>query len=474
MNPFKIAIAGAAGVWAERCHAPAINELVSASFPARVVVIVELSDPLALTTTRGHSQAKTMIEFHSPTFIDASRGIHEALPRLDEVHAREGLDLLIVCTDPVAHLPYCSWAARNAVSFLCDKPICLMAHCSSQLSAASSIGQQFESLLSQIRVARMKNSSFRAATILRRRSLAPFLLAAQEIAAVYQQTGAPVRSMNVNNSVGVHFTSEEYLSRGAHGFLDGCGSLSFSPYHYLDVIAWFLSLAPGSATHLRIECPYIFRVEDCLATRTSAPLFHLLKVWPESDLVPIIPSHVAAAELDFLFTMRLLNCEEQTCGLITFSYNRTSYTSRKVRPHPDISNPGAHQEGGRMSQSFIDLHQGPCQSIRLLKNDAVFGRQRIRYERWLHPLLGASDYEERVFEDAYENNLTTPKRLVQDFIKLISGTVTEMDIPIVPSPLESQELTHRIYAACYEVLAEDAEARRKGSTVRTPRTVYLV
>jgi hypothetical protein len=478
MQPFKIAIAGAAGVWADHCHAPAINELFMAGFPVRVVAVAELGDPFFSTAAREHIRARQMIEMHRPSLIDASRGVREALADLDTVHAREGVDLLIVCTDPVAHFPYCRWAASNAVSFLCDKPITLVDKCSSQLAAASAISKQFDSLLSLIQSARAKNSRFRAATLLRRRSLAPFLLAAQEITSVYQATGSPVRSMNVGTSVGVHFTPDEYLSPGAHGFLDGCGSLSFSSYHYLDVIAWFLSLAPGSASHVRVECPYVLRVADCLATNVSSPLFLLLGAQAESGVTRDLPDHVAAAELDFFVTMRLLDDEEQPLGLITYSYNRTSYTARKIRPNQNIVNPGAHPDGGRMSQFLIDLHQGPCQSIRLLKNDAVFGSQRIRYERWAHPMLGADAYEERLFEDAYEGNLITPKGLVQDFIRLLSGTVTEADLAIVPSPVESQQLTHRIYAACYEILAEDAEARHGNSTkdgeCRSARTVDLV
>ncbi|HEX5758563.1 MAG TPA: Gfo/Idh/MocA family oxidoreductase [Thermoanaerobaculia bacterium] len=466
---FNIAIAGAAGVWGERCHAPAINELAAAGIPLRVVAIAELSDPLAIAAARGHSQVEQMIAVHRPTFVDARHGISEALAQLDSVHATHHLDLLIVCTDPIAHFTYCSWAARNAVSFLCDKPIVVVENCSSQLAAANEISTRFTILLDLIRGARARNNHFRAATLLRRRNLAPFALAASAIASVYGATRAPVRSLNVAVSGGVHFTSDEYRSSGAHGFLDGCGSLSFSSYHYLDVIAWFLSLAPGAITTLLIECPYVCRVADCLASGASGPLFQLLRV--ESGHDQALPQNVAAAELDFLIVMHLLDEALKPLGLVTYTFNRTSYTARTIRPSPSVANPGAHLKGGRMSQIVIDLHQGPCQSIRLLKNDVALGQQAIRYERWVHPMLSNPPYEELLFADAYEAETTTPKRLVEEFIKMLAGVVTEAEAISLPVPIESQELTHRLYAACYELLAQEAEdpSRNEGKRSHSRR-----
>jgi len=159
--------------------------------------------------------------------------------------------------------------------------------------------------------------------------------------------------MNIIVNGGLHRYPVEFLKAGAHGYLDGIGSLAHSSYHYIDVIAWYLQLAPGDATQIKITLPHIFRVKDYLNIKGYKALQKLINSDDEKlDKGINLPVSVLNSELDFTFHLQLLNKDNLPIGLISCTSNHTTYTPRKVKYNPIAIDHAHDRNGGRMSQIY--------------------------------------------------------------------------------------------------------------------------
>src|SRR5262249_1051778 len=150
------------------------------------------------------------------------------------------------------------------------------------------------------------NPNYRFCTPLRRRALSPFVTIAESLQSIHKRTGEGITYVNAIINSGVHRYPVEFLKGGAHGYLDGVGSLSHSSYHYLDVIAWYLQCAPGSIAKIGITLPYIIRVRDYIARQGYSQLLQL-NGENSSVVAPDItlPNRVLNAELDFTIHLHL-------------------------------------------------------------------------------------------------------------------------------------------------------------------------
>ena len=111
-----------------------------------------------------------------------------------------------------------------------------------------------------------------------------------------------------------------------------------------------------------------------------------------------------------------------------------------------------HKEGGRMSQIYYDIHQGPLQNWLLIKNDVVFEENRIAITQRKHPSLGPS-YKHEEYKDAYDKQTVTPTDLFVCFVKKCVGLPVSADHLAQLQFIEDQGLSHRIFSASYEQIA---------------------
>lgn len=107
-----------------------------------------------------------------------------------------------------------------------------------------------------------------------------------------------------------------------------------------------------------------------------------------------------------------------------------------------------------MSQIYFDIHQGSVQNWQLIKNDVVFGGDTIEITQRLHPALGKS-YSNTKFTNAYDKQTVTPKDLFVSFVKKSMGLPVPKTHDEYLQLLNGQELTHRIFSATYELIAQD-------------------
>jgi hypothetical protein len=110
------------------------------------------------------------------------------------------------------------------------------------------------------------------------------------------------------------------------------------------------------------------------------------------------------------------------------------------------------KDGGRMSQIYFDIHQGSVQNWLLTKNDVVFEGNEVDITQRMHPTLG-QEYNKMSYTDAYDSQTITPKDLFASFVKKSIGVTVPKKHDEHLQLLNSQELTHRIFSATYELIA---------------------
>lgn len=453
----NIFIAGGSGFWAECNHYPSITQLKKEGIPLRVVAICDIRNPYVEKSR----PILTQILFKDkPIWINPYGLDENKLEReLDKLQHKYNIDIAIVSTNPIYHFYYANWSTKYGISVLCDKPLVTTKNASFSLKQSLQIQDKYEILKENAIQAKKRNPKYLFCSPLRRRALTPFVKIASELENIYKKTHEGIRYMNVIVNGGVHKYPQEFLKGGAHGYLDGIGSLAHSSYHYIDVIAWYLGIARGQTAKIEVHLPYVFRVEDYLKIKGYKKLREII----ESNEVNFddnlkISDAVLNSELDFTFHLELFDNNNSLLGLISYTANHTTFTPRLTKFESEMVEYTNDKLGGRMSQVYIDIHQGALQNIQLVKNDVVFFGNNINIKNRKHPKTGTA-LETISYEDAYDKDTITPQDLFISFIKHTAGySISEEHLRLL-STFDNQNLTNRIYSKFYEKLAEEFELR---------------
>lgn len=454
-DAINIIIAGGAGFWAEQNHYPAIIKIKKQDYNVRVSAIVD-NNLSNLEKLRPHMNE--VVKLDNPNWISPfNKSPKELKNELTKYIKENKCHVLIVATNPIHHFFYCKWAIKNNINVICDKPLVVTQNSSSSIKNAKLIQKNFEKLENLYKKKKKNNPHYMFCTPLRRRALTPFLVIAHNLKDVYEKTGEGIRYMNVIINGGLHRYPTEFLKGGAHGYLDGVGSLAHSSYHYIDVIAWYLQIAPGEIKKINISMPYVFRVKDYLSMKGYKNIKNLIEDNPSNiDDNIKIPSVVNSCELDFTFHLQLLNGQNHPIGLISFTSNHTTYSPRQVKFNPNSIDPAHDQQGGRMSQLYIDIHQGALQNWQLIKNDVVFFGNEITTIGRIHPKIGNS-HKKRKYSEAYEKGTISPQDLLINFILYSANKKLPQKTINLLTTIDNQRLTNKIFSKSYELIAFDYE-----------------
>jgi len=457
MKQINFIVIGGSGHWCELNHYPAILSLSKHAIESKVAVICDPINPRETKSTHykvGRKNLKKIIEKDQPYWLNPKKLSKDELrAKLDELVDRYSINAVIIASNPTDHYFYAEWAVSKGINTLCDKPLITIPDSSWKISNAKKINQQFTTILEAVVAARQKKNDFIFCTPLRRRALTSFNDIATGLENIYDQTGQGVTHMNLIVNGGVHRYPVEYLKGGAHGYLDGVGSLSHSSYHYIDVIAWYLQSAPGKLSAIEVSLPYVSRVRDYLNKRGYEQLMRLNDEQAATVDGPIdLPESVLNCELDFMVVMKLKDQNGNSLGSVEYSCNHTTYTSRTTKYEPDMLDHTNDKGGGRMSQIYLDVHQGPVQNFYLTKNDIVFEGDEISVIRRLHPNLG-SKKSQKVYADAYNTETVTTQDLFVSFARLTVGLSIPKGHLKHLQVIETQKLSHALFASIYELIA---------------------
>ncbi|MGW5929339.1 Gfo/Idh/MocA family oxidoreductase [Streptomyces anulatus] len=468
-RPINVLLIGGCGHWAAtENHVPAILTLQNDGFPVRVGAICDPRDPYDENLLRHMPDLMDLVRWDRPQWIQPRPGerTKDLERRLDAVHAQQPFDVAIVACDPVAHYPYLNWATRRGIHILCDKPIVTVADAAWDVHAAASIDTQFDTLLQ----AHLDQPGHLFAMPMRRRANDAFVDSSHLITEVYEEHGQPLTMGNFTVTGGHFRLPEEYTLGNAHGYTQGVGALAFSSYHYIDLMAWYLRLAQGPITTLRITNHYVRRVGDYLDTGQNRCLETLLRsLSPQHAPAAGLDWRTALAEMDFAFTIELLDEDARPHGYLTYSFTSNSYSHRQVGlQEADRAGHLPFREKGRMSQFVIDIHQGPLQHVRVSKNDVVGDHYRIRLEHRRTPLIDPTGgrYADTVYENAHSASTVTPQSMTAEFLRTAADCPPDELVARRMTHLADQTLSQRIYAAMYRLIAarHEADAEHRTAT----------
>jgi hypothetical protein len=450
----NIAIIGGSGFWSELSHHKHLMELRK-RFALKLSAIV---DPINPRMVHKHENMQRILEAEDVAWINPE-DYKNTDSIIHDLKQNYGVNLVIIASNPVTHFDYGMSCIKHDVHVICDKPIVSTRNASTVYNSATGIKEQYKELLNAYTVAKKNNPKLLFHSILRRRSLEPFVEVATELERVYKKTGAGINNMTLFVNGGIYKFPAEFTSGGAHGYLDGIGSMAHSAYHYLDIIAWFLSKAPGGTTKIRPQLNYVLRVQDYLRTQAFAPLARTIKTSAESLEIPKLPLEVLGCELNSGFTFMLYNDQDIPTGEITFLFNHVSFTPR-INPYDRaIHEPANHKGGGRVSHFTVDINQEGLQSWQIGKNDIVFEGNDITLQGRRHSLIEGESTVSRVYENAYEPEISMKDLLAHTIEKLLEDTAID-DHPIIRT-LAEERLATELYASCYELIAAQYEHPNK-------------
>ncbi|MFB8242410.1 Gfo/Idh/MocA family oxidoreductase [Kitasatospora purpeofusca] len=454
IRPVSVLVVGGCGHWAAaENHIPAILALKATGAPVRVSAICDPRDPHDPKLLAHMPHLDALLQQDRPAWIRPRPGEPDTdlEQRLHRAHRTHRFDAVIVACNPVAHYPYLKWATEHGIHVLCDKPILCVEDAAWHPERAAAISHRFDTLLR----AHRNRPDHHFAVPLRRRANDAFVHAGDLVREIHDAHKQPLTMGRIDVAGGHYRLPAEYALGDAHGYRHGVGALSFSSYHYLDELTRYLQLAPGPTSTLRVTLQYVRRVGDHLASGLNDTLAALLPrpttaEGPHAEL----PERVLRAELDFGFTIELLDPESRSLGVLSYTYTSNSLSNRTVGPQShDTRDEVAYREKGRMSQFSIDLHQGNLQHLRITKSDAVGEPYTIHVEHRRNPLVGGIGRQERTYRDAHTASTVTPRDITNAFLTLAGGGTPPPAVRDKIAFLDGQVLTHRLYAAMYELIA---------------------
>ena len=442
-SSLNIAIIGGSGFWTETNHAPNLLELLeTTSLPIKVKAIVDPINPESVS--RYENIQKLLDSQHSVWISPTDMSMEKLMDQLCD----EGINLLIVASYPVNHFEYILNGLERGMHVICDKPVLNEANSSTSVYSAKQIYIKYLRLVKAYEIAKQRNPNLLCSLILRRRTLPIFLEVADTIRLAATRTGAGINNANFLIHGGIYKHPHELSCTGAHGYTDGVGSLSHSAYHYLDLMNWYLSIAPGKAVGYEIRLANIMRVSDYINTKMYESFF-------SNAATPIAyPAEVLGAELDVAFYIDLLDKYKNKCGSIHFANNHISFSNR-TRPVRlnDHEEPANYIDGGRVSHVTVDIHQGGMQNIQILKNDVVFENNAISLKIRRNPKLDGEAYQESHFENAYGQKNATMRAALEVFIRAIveNKRPTSEDI----NDLLDEQANMKMFSEMYTLIADD-------------------
>lgn len=448
MKTVNVAIIGGSGFWSEISHHKHLNAIRG----KQTVALKAIVDPIDPYSISHHSNLQNALQTDSSAWINPNDfdNTDQIIKYLVDNYS---INLIIIASTPCTHYDYGLSAIKYRINTICDKPIISHNNASTDPSAAQKIISQYDALLDAYKHAKQEVPSLIFHSILRRRALDAFVKVAEDVKEVYQQTGAGVNNMSIIVNGGKYKFPAELDKPGAHGYLEGVGSISHSAYHYLDVMTWYMSNAPGRASFIRPRLNYVFRISDYLKVESYASLAKVIDEKSEALSTPMLSEATLGCELNAGFTFDLLDANHNLVGSNSFLFNLISFSPRVVNFDPDVHEPADKKGGGRMSHVIMDVHQDGLLSWQITKNDVVFEDNSIHASCRRHPNLGKKTFETAVYDNAYTSGLTL-EDLLFEVISKVANDQPLVDHPNIRS-LDEERLATQLYGLCYKLLAED-------------------
>jgi hypothetical protein len=362
---------------------------------------------------------------------------------------RPSVSTTIISCPPVLHSRYTLWAIGCGLDVVCDKPPIAIPFQSGDRRAHQTILNEYLQIRTALASSQHRRKGRQCDVILplERRMFSPYRDIARAVRDVFETTGEIISRGVLHHNAGVFRFPDEFDRPGAHGYRDGMGSLTQTSYHFLDLIAFLELQTDLSPIVVDAGLIDIRKVSDVAQDSSSSSLGNLLgrRVGESRDL----SFEGGSAEVDLVaqitFRREALPPSKWTAGLIHRGCTR--------RTLPTYGPFTTHDEG-RVRDTSLTLHQGPFQSVSILRYDAPTQTGYTRFVRRLHPHLANELCTDEV---TISDSIRTPSEAEQEESLLFKEIIRSMDNRdeglFKTLGIENQALTIAAYAEIIKAAA---------------------
>lgn len=234
------------GPHAKRIYYPLIEKL-SSEMNFKLVMVVDLEEKRDDIEKYLHGKNIDAELF----FISSEKRTYDKLhpdieKKLDDVVKMEGVDGVIISTEPLVHVMYAKWALKNNLSVLMDKPISVYENISTNMDLAKKIVDDFDQLTVLYKKAMEKNPGITFSVMSQRRFHPAFKRVRALIRECFEKTNCPVTSIQTFHCDGQWRTPTEIVEEIYHSYMQGYGKCCHSGYHFFDIVTFLLGAGLGN------------------------------------------------------------------------------------------------------------------------------------------------------------------------------------------------------------------------------------
>ena len=147
---------------------------------------------------------------------------------------------VLISSEPLTHLMYASWALKNGLHILADKPLSTYQNISTKESLGAKTLQDFILLNNLYTKAKQKNKDISFTVMSQRRFHPAYQRIKELIKECFDKTNCPITSIQSFHSDGQWRMPSEIVNQLYHPYMQGYGKCSHSGYHFFDLIPHFL------------------------------------------------------------------------------------------------------------------------------------------------------------------------------------------------------------------------------------------
>jgi predicted dehydrogenase len=298
----------------------------------------------------------------------------QTVRRLDAVCRDAEIDVVIVATEPMAHVGYALWAIERRLPLLLDKPLSARRDSVSDPMAAAGIAGDFDALAEAYRKSYLRDGTPPIVSVCAHRRFHPGIaFVCEQIGEVSHRTGCPVTSIHCHHSDGQWRLPAEMLTQEHHSYHHGHGKASHSGHHFLDC-AWLFwrsgSAASGKhANNVRVFASMITAESHVqhLSRKDYLRLFgeRYAEFCPHGDTDLRNALH-RCGEIDVSAVATFCN-DDTPLANASFDLQHTGFSRRSwVAPPADL-----YKGNGRVKHEHHRVHIGPFRAIHVHSYQAV-------------------------------------------------------------------------------------------------------
>lgn len=448
------------GPHSKRVYLPAIQEIDVLN----ISLVVDLKSNRHFVESTTESYKVDEFYYVEEFFDKIPYHIEEYLQKYVQEH---NIKAVIIATEPLVHKIYASWALKNGLNILMDKPISTHEDVVSDLGKANRILTDYYELLTDYnRLQSDKETIFLVNS--QRRFHKGFELVFNKIHEVAEITNCPITFIQAYHCDGQWRLPSEIVHQIYHPYCLGYGKASHSGYHIFDTVYQILKageIKDKFPDRMKINSSFI-QPKGFLQQLTEEDYYRyfgeeydLVKLYSDRDLNTVYNGY---GELDISALVSLYKNDQVVCN-VNINLLHNGFAGRTwLYPGKDL-----YKGNGRIKHEHYNIQQGPFQNIQIHSYQAydnhddtlgkedqlggknhfdiyIFRNPKISDEYQQPEIIKLSDLTEESDGSIFMEN--TKFQVVNNFYEYLKGTRKKQD---VKSQLEDHLVAVQLMSGIY-------------------------